>query len=131
VTFVARPCQDGIIVYFIFDRPTNDAFFTLSVKECLTPILTGPDPLSNGIVRWRRMDLKVWIEAHFGVVYHERSVSRLLEQMGFFHISARPRHPGQDEAVKEDLKKTSPAHWRRPLGTCLPTPASNFVGRTR
>jgi transposase len=84
------------------------------LEELAAVVETGPDPLSDGIVRWRRIDLKVWIEAHFGIVYHERSVSRLLEQMGFSHISARPRHPGQDEAVMEDFKKTSPARWRRP-----------------
>ena len=69
--------------------------------------------MSDGIVRWRRMDLKAWIEGQFGVVYHERSVSRLLAQLGFSHISARPRHPGQDAAVMENFKKTFPARWRR------------------
>jgi transposase len=88
---------------------------TASQMEALAAVVeTGPDLLSDGIVRWRRMDLKLWIEEQFGVVYHDRSVSRLLVQLGFSHISARPRHPGQDEAVLEDFKKTSPARWRRP-----------------
>ena len=73
----------------------------------------GPDPASDGIVRWRRMDLKLWIEAQFGIVYHDRSVSRLLKQMGFSHISARPRHPGQDAAMMEGFKKTSLPRWRQ------------------
>jgi len=84
------------------------------LAELAGVVETGPDPVSDGIVRWRRMDLKLWIEAQFGVVYHDRSVSRLLGQLGFSHISARPRHPGQDKAVLEDFKKTSPARWRRP-----------------
>ncbi len=84
------------------------------LAELAAVVDTGPDPVSTGIVRWRRMDLKRWIEEQFGVVYHDRSVSRLLDQLGFSHISARPRHPGQDEAVLEDFKKTSPARWRRP-----------------
>ena len=84
------------------------------LEDLAAVVETGPDPVSDGIVRWRRMDLKLWIEAQFGVVYHDRSVSRLLEQLGFSHISARPRHPRQDKAVLEDFKKTSPTRWRRP-----------------
>ena len=84
------------------------------LEELAAVVETGPDPASDGIVRWRRMDLKLWIEAQFGVVYHDRSVSRLLDQLGFSHISARPRHPGQDAAVLEDFKKTSRPSWRRP-----------------
>ncbi len=101
----------------LLDRkaPGAPAKLTASQLEVLAGVVErGPDPVSDGIVRWRRMDLKAWIEAQFGVVYHERSVSRLLAQLGFSHISARPRHPGQDEAVMEDFKKTSCARWRRP-----------------
>ncbi len=49
------------------------------------------------------------IEDRFGVVYHERSVSRLLHELGFSHLSARPRHPAQQAEVLEDFKKTSRA----------------------
>ncbi len=100
----------------LLDRkaPGAPAKLTASQLEVLAGVVErGPDPVSDGIVRWRRMDLKAWIEAQFGVVYHERSVSRLLAQLGFSHISARPRHPGQDAAVMEDFKKTFPARWRR------------------
>ena len=33
---------------------------------------TGPDRAVDGVVRWRRVDLKRVIEERFGVVYHER-----------------------------------------------------------
>ena len=69
---------------------------------------TGPDPKTDGVVRWRRIDLKAVIAARFGVAYHERSVGKLLKALGFSHISARPRHPGQDTRVIEAFKKTSP-----------------------
>ena len=78
------------------------------LEELAAKVETRPDPVSNGIVRWRRIDLKAWIEAQFGIVYHERSVSRLLKQLGFSHISARPRHPMQDVGVMEDFKKLPP-----------------------
>ena len=74
----------------------------------------GPDREVDGVVRWRRIDLKAWIMEHFGIVYHERSVSRLLKGLGFSHMSARPCHPAQDTEVLEDFKKTSRARWRRP-----------------
>jgi len=74
---------------------------------------TGPDPAVDGVVRWRRIDLKRVIEARFGVLYSERGISRLLGELGFAHISARPQHPKQDKRVIEAFKKTSPTPSRR------------------
>ena len=70
---------------------------TAAEKAELTALVeVGPDPQVDGVVRWRRIDLKEVIRDRFGVDYHERSVSRLLHEFGFSHMSARPRHPGQD-----------------------------------
>ena len=74
---------------------------------------TGPDPAVDGVVRWRRIDLKRVIEARVGVVYSERGISRLLGELGFAHISARPQHPKQDKRIIEAFKKTSPTSSRR------------------
>jgi len=74
---------------------------------------TGPDPAVDGVVRWRRIDLKRVIEERFGVVYSERTISSLLSDLGFAHISARPQHPKQDEHIIEAFKKTSPTPSRR------------------
>jgi transposase len=52
----------------------------------------GPDPLVDGVEYWRRIDLKAWIQARFGVAYHDRSVSRLLKQLGLSHVRGRPGH---------------------------------------
>ena len=68
---------------------------------------TGPDPEIDGVVRWRRIDLQAVIKARFDVDYPERSVSRLLHELGFSHVSARPRHPAQSPAMLEAVKKTS------------------------
>ena len=68
----------------------------------------GPDRAIDGVVRWRRADLKRVIAERFGVDYHERYVGTLLKKLGFSHISARPRHPAQDERIVEAFKKTSP-----------------------
>src|ERR1700722_882010 len=69
---------------------------------------TGPEMKTDGVVRWRRVDLKRVISSRFGVDYHERSVGKLLRKLGFSHMSARPRHPKQDERIVESFKKTSP-----------------------
>lgn len=68
---------------------------------------TGPDPAVDGVVRWRRIDLQRVIEERFGVVYHERYVGKLLKQLGFSHVSARPHHPAQDGEIVDAYKKTS------------------------
>jgi transposase len=68
---------------------------------------TGPDRAVHGVVRWRRIDLKTIIAERFGVVYHERTVGKLLRRLGFSHISPRPRHPAQDARIVAEFKKTS------------------------
>ncbi len=68
---------------------------------------TGPDRAVHGVVRWRRVDLQRVIAERFGVVYHERTVGKLLKPLGFSHVSARPRQPGQDARTIEAFKKTS------------------------
>ena len=73
---------------------------------------TGPDPAIDGVVRWRRIDLKRVIEERFGVTYSERAISGLLAALSFSHISGRPQHPKQDQQVIEAFKKTFPAHSR-------------------
>ena len=55
--------------------------------------------------RRRRVDLKRVIAERFGVDFHERYVGTILKKTGFSHISARPRHPAQDERIVEAFKK--------------------------
>jgi transposase len=69
---------------------------------------TGPDRERDGVVRWRRIDLKHIIAERFGVDFHPRYVGKLLKKLGFSHISARPRHPAQDERIVEAFKRISP-----------------------
>jgi transposase len=76
------------------------------LAELAEVVETGPDPAVDGVVRWRRIDLKKVIEERFGVAYHERHVSTLLKRLGFSHVSARPRHPAQDAKIVEAFKKT-------------------------
>jgi transposase len=73
----------------------------------------GPDQAVHGVVRWRRADLKRLIAERFGVAYHERTIGKILHQLGFSHISARPRHPAQDERIMAEFKKL-PDHAEGP-----------------
>lgn len=70
----------------------------------------GPERAVDGVVRWRRIDLKRVIKSRYDVDYQERHVGNLLKQLGFSHVSARPRSPGQDAETMAAFKKTS----RRP-----------------
>ena len=69
---------------------------------------TGPDRAVHGVVRWRRTDLQRLITERFGVAYHERTVGKILHQLGFSHISARLRHPAQDGQTIEAFKTSRP-----------------------
>jgi transposase len=69
----------------------------------------GPDPDRDGVVRWRRIDLKKKIEDLFGVTMHERTVGKLLAGLGYVRLSTRPQHPESDPEAQEDPKKASPS----------------------
>jgi transposase len=67
----------------------------------------GADLARDGVVRFRRADLRNRIAAEFGVELHERSVGKLLRRLNFRRLSVRPRHPQSDPAAQEAFKKTS------------------------
>jgi transposase len=75
--------------------------------ELAAVVERGPDPEHDGVVRWRRVDLKVLIEDRFNVRLHERSVGKLLHRLGFARMSVRPRHPSSDPQAQEMFKKAS------------------------
>jgi transposase len=102
---------DGLV-----DRPAPGRACRLNpdqLRDLAAIVETGPDAEIDGVVRWRRIDLCRVIEERFGVVYAERSISRLLAILGFVHISARPQHPAQKPKVIEAYKKTSPTRSLR------------------
>src|SRR5918995_645167 len=55
------------------------------------------------------IDRQHLIAERFGVAYHERTIGKILHQLGFSHISARPRHPAQDGQTVAAFKKNFPA----------------------
>ena len=73
----------------------------------------GPNPATDGVVRWRLIDLAQWVYAEFRISISKQTLSRMLRAMGYRKLSARPRHHAQDPAALEAFKKTSPRVWRR------------------
>ena len=73
-------------------------------------VVAGPDPETDGVVRWRCVDLREQIIRRFSVTLHERSVGKLLRKLRLTQLQPRPCHPKKDAAAQEVFKKTSP-HW--------------------
>ena len=67
----------------------------------------GPDPSVDGVVRWRRQDLRTRIAERFGVELHKRTVSKYLAALGYRRLSVRPRHPKTDPEAQDAFKKAS------------------------
>ncbi|RAI33063.1 IS630 family transposase [Rhodoplanes serenus] len=80
----------------------------------------GPDPETDGVVRWRCVDLKRVVRDRFGIDLSEVSLGRVLKQLGFSRISARPRHPMQDPEAIATFKKNFPAMVAEVVSTLAP-----------
>ena len=78
-------------------------------KEELRQLVeAGPDPQIDGVARWRCVDLRRVLGERFGVDLSEVRLGCVLKQLGFSHISARPRHRAQDAQAIATFKKTFP-----------------------
>jgi transposase len=67
----------------------------------------GPDFEKDGVVRWRRIDLVRIAKDRFGISVDEDTIGRVLRELGFSHISARPQYPEQEDGAIAAFKKTS------------------------
>src|SRR4051794_33122100 len=78
------------------DRPRSGRRPRLTAEqeaELVTAVERGPDPDRDGVVRWRRVDLRALIEARFDVRLHERTVGKVLRRLGPPRPSGGPQHP--------------------------------------
>jgi transposase len=100
----------------LLDRkaPGQPALLNLAHRRALaTMIETGPIPAVHGVVRWRLVDLAQWIWEEFQITLSETTLGRVLRQMGYRKLSARPRHHAQNPDAAVAFKKRSPPAWRR------------------
>jgi len=84
----------------------HKAFLARLVEE-------GPIPAIHGVVRWRACDLIMRLHEEFGISVSDDTVYRALRELGFSHVSARPKAYKQDPDAMEAFKKTFPPAWRR------------------
>ena len=73
----------------------------------------GPDPAVHGVVRWRACDLIMRLHEEFGISVSDDTIYRTLKDLGFSHVSARPKAYKQDPDAMEAFKKTLPYAWRK------------------
>jgi transposase len=84
----------------------HKAFLVRIVEE-------GPLPAVHGVVRWRACDLIMRLHEEFGLSVSDDTIYRTLKDLGFSHVSARPKAYKQDAEAVEAFKKTSPYAWRK------------------
>jgi transposase len=79
------------------------AFLARIVKE-------GPIPAVHGVVRWRACDLIMRLYEEFALSVSDDTIYRALKDLGFSHVSARPKAYKQDAegitAFKKKLRRT-------------------------
>src|SRR4249919_2609444 len=73
----------------------------------------GPIPAIHGVVRWRACDLIMRLHEEFGLSVADDTIYRALKELGFSHVSARPKAYKQDPEAMEAFKKTFPPAWPR------------------
>jgi transposase len=91
----------------------HKAFLVRLVEE-------GPIPAVHGVVRWRACDLMLRLHEEFGIAVSDDTVYRALRELGFSHVSARPKAYKQDPEALEAFKKTFPPAWRRSARSLRP-----------
>ena len=73
----------------------------------------GPIPAVHGVVRWRACDLIMRLHEELGISVSDDTIYRALKDLGFSHVSARPKAYKQDAEAITAFKKTSPYAWRK------------------
>jgi transposase len=123
--WVHRYNADGLAG--LHDRPRSGRKPRLTpeqMAELEKVVEQGPDPETDGVVRWRRVDLQALIKARFAVELHERSVGKILRRLGFARLSVRPQHPSSDPAAQETFKKRLVSWCRRRCRSTRPASRS-------
>lgn len=96
---------DGLINAPLPGRPSK--LSAAQKAEIKALVAQGPDPEKDGVVRWRLTDLARIAKDRFGVSVNEDTIGRVLRELGFSHISVRPKHPDQGDDAVASFQKHS------------------------
>src|SRR4029077_17179431 len=77
---------------------THKAFLARLVED-------GPIPAIHGVVRWRACDLIMRLYEEFALAVSDDTIYRALKDLGFSHVSARPKAYKQDPDAIAAFKK--------------------------
>ena len=89
----------------------------------------GAIPAVDGVVRWRAGDLIMRLYEEFGLSVSDDTIYRALKDLGFSHVSARPKAYKQDPDAMEAFKKTLPTALRKSAPSSRRTPVELVPGR--
>jgi len=103
---------------------THRAFLARIVEE-------GPIPAVHSVVRWRACDLIMRLHEEFGLSVSDDTIYRALKELGFAHVSARPKAYKQDAEAVQTFKKTSPTAWRESVRNSARRTSSPIAGPGR
>jgi transposase len=73
----------------------------------------GPVPATDGVVRWRLVDLVQWVWERFAVSISRQTLGRESRALRYRKLSARPRHHAQAAGAVAAFKKGLAARWQR------------------
>src|SRR5260370_23538982 len=86
--------------------PGRPSKLSAEQKEALKQLVeTGPDATTDGVVRWRCVDLKRVLGQRFGVDLSEVSFGRGLKKLCFSHLRPRPHPPCPQSEPNRTLHK--------------------------
>jgi putative transposase len=81
-------------------------------RQALARVIeSGPIASIHGVVRWRLIDLVLWIFEEFRITIAKQTLSRELRAMGYRKLSARPR-PDASSRRDRGFKEAAPRAWR-------------------
>ena len=100
-------------------------------SKLIQVIEDGPILAIHGVVRWRIVDLAGWLYDECGVTISTSRLSRIVNELGYRKLSARPKHHGQNALALEAFKKTSPPIWQKSNAAFHAEPSSKSGGRMK
>ena len=92
-------------------RPSSGrppALTQAQMAELRELVIKGPDPATDGVVRWRCVDLRAEVARRFSVEVHENTIGRWLGELGLTRLQPRPVHPKKDPEAEAAFKKNFP-----------------------